>query len=552
MKRVLRLRAVCVLALATIVVSCATPTPELVEKVVTQTVRETVIVEGTPRTVEKEVTRVVEVEVTKVVQVEQVPEEQMVVVALSDDPQSLDRRYASPSMATVVLSEQIDGFLVRLDTRSMTFVPELAASWSMSDDGLVWTIYLRRGLTFHDGSDLTAADVQWTMNTFRLEEYGGNYVTDYATIEETRIIDDYTWQVSLGEPMAPFKFWNMMAFPIYREASGTDLEGEFEPVGLGPFKLVSWKKDVEVVLEAFDGYVGGRPFLDRVVWRIIPDATVQLAELEAGTVDIVLDLTQDDASRLQALEQIEIFEGPGLNFFYLGLNNGTSEPLGNALVRQAIAHAIDREDIAAIFPLGATPTNNPLPPTNWAYNPDVSVYEYEPEEARALLAAAGYADGFKTTIKLPAGSAELIPIGEIIKAHLSEIGIEAELVTLEGATFFADIVARDSEMYVLRWSNVTDPDFLRLICHSESYLNRVSYANAEVDRLLEKGRITLNREQRRQVYHEALAIIAEEVPYVPLVSTDIYHAYNANLVGFGPVVLAYQFPWYLATVRWAR
>ncbi len=552
MRKALRLRAVCVLVLSCALTACATPTPERIEKVVTQTVRETVIVEGTPRIVEKEVTRIVEVEVTKVVEVERAPEEQVVVVALYDDPQSLDRRYASPSMATIVLSEQIDGFLVRLDTRSMTFVPELAASWNMSDDGLVWTIYLRQGLTFHDGSDLTAHDVQWTMDTFRLEEYGGNYVTDYATIESTRVIDDYTWEVVLGDPMAPFKFWNMMAFPIYREASGTDLEGDFQPIGLGPFKLASWKADVEIVLEAFDSYVGGRPVIDRVVWRVIPDATVQVAELEAGTADIVLDLTQDDVSRLQALEQIEIFQGPGLNFFYIGLNNATSEPLSNVQVRQAIAHAINRADIAAIFPLGAALTDNPLPPTNWAYNPDVSVYEYDPEAAKALLAEAGYADGFETTIKLPAGSTELVPIGEIVKAHLSKVGIEAELVMLEGATFFADIVARDSEMYVLRWSGVTDPDFLRLIHHSESYLNRVNYANAEVDGLLEEGRVTLNREKRRQVYREALAIIAREVPYVPLVSTDTYHAYDADLVGFGPVVLAYQFPWYLATVRWAK
>jgi peptide/nickel transport system substrate-binding protein len=434
----------------------------------------------------------------------------------------------------------------------MTFVPELAASWNTSADGLVWTIYLRQGLTFHDGSDLTARDVQWTMDTFRLEEYGGNYVADYAAIESTRVIDDYTWQVTLNETMAPFKFWNMISFPIYREASGTDAEGDFQPIGLGPFKLTSWEADVEVVLEAFDGYVGGRPVIDKVVWRIVPDPTVQLAELEAGTVDIVLDLTQDDVHRIQALDQIEVFEGPGLNFFYIGLNNATTEALGNVRVRQAIAHAIDREDIAAIFPLGATLTDNPLPPTNWAYNPDVPTYEYDPDKAVALLAEAGYPDGFEITMKLPAGSAELVPIGEIVKAHLAKIGIEVELVMLEGATFFADVVARDTEMYVLRWSNVTDPDFLRLIHHSDSYLNRVAYANADVDRLLEEGQVTLNRETRRQIYWEALAIIAQEVPYVPLVSTNIYHAYDADLVGFGPVVLAYQFPWYLSTVRWAR
>ena len=169
------------------------------------------------------------------------------------------------------------------------------------------------------------------------------------------------------------------------------------------------------------------------------------------------------------------------------------------------------------------------------------------------MAEAGYPDGFDITMKVTPDRPGVYETGEIVKASLAKIGINVEIISTEFATFYADIKARNSEMYSLRWTTVIDPDFLRYIHHSESAAgDRVNYNNPEVDKILEEAQVTLNREERRKLYWQAQEILAEEVPYIPLVTTSTYHAYNAKLEGFGPVVNPYQVLEYLATARWVK
>ena len=304
--------------------------------------------------------------------------------------------------------------------------------------------------------------------------------------------------------------------------------------GSGPFKLVEWKKDQHLILEKFEDYfVEGRPFLDRVIWRPIAEDTARTTALRNKEIDIMLQVAPKDIMKLQNEPDLQVTSVTGTFWEYLGINT-TKGPLQDRRVRQAIAHALDREAINQVVKFGQAEvlTGGPIPPTHWA-SADLSIYpKQDLDKARELLAEAGYADGFHVTLKVSPVK-EQVDAAQIIKQQLQEVGIEVEVLALESGVFFEQLGQQDFELTVVGWVGFVDPDeFLYNIFHTGEVWNQQGYSNPEVDALLEQGRITTDLQERKEIYARAQQLIVEDAPMAFLYMNPQTSAYWNHVQGF--------------------
>ena len=326
-----------------------------------------------------------------------------------------------------------------------------------------------------------------------------------------------------------------------------------QPVGTGPYRFVEMKSGEKVVLKAFPEYFDGRPHIGRIVFRVIPSQATIFLELKARGLDVA------GLTALQYTRQTDYpafrkafnkFRHPGNVYTYLGFN--LRDPrFADVRVRQAFAHAINKQELidGVVLGLGQEATG-PYKPGTWVHNPNVRRYPYDPDRARALLAQAGWrtrnADGllvkdgrpFRFEILTNQGNEERRKVAEMIQASLREIGVAVEIRTLEWAAFLKDYVrTRRFEALILGWSIGVDPDQY-LIWHSSKTgpddLNAISYANPEVDALLERGRSTCVKEERKRVYDRLQEILAEEQPVVFLYFRDALPVVSSRVHGIDP------------------
>lgn len=436
--------------------------------------------------------------------------------------------------------------LVRYDDQ-LNIVGNLAESWEISPDGLEITFFLRRGVKWHDGAPFTAEDVRFTYE--RLVDPGTPtaYAEDFLQVESFQVVDDHTVRVRYGEPFAPALIsWSMYILPKHL-LEGRDLTTSplaRSPVGTGPYRFVEWRSGEQIVLAASGDYWEGRPGIDRHITRIIPDTATMFLELKAGNVDWMgLDPVQYTRQTDSAAFRRDFRKHRHLEFMYTYLGFNLEDPrFADRRVRQAVAFAIDKEELVDIVlhGLGQAATGHYKPGT-WVYNPDVKKYPHDPEEARRLLASAGWedtdgdgwldregADGkrekFAFTIVTNQGNRKRAMSAEIIQGRLKEVGIEVSIRIVEWAAFLKNFVRpRNFEAVILGWRTVPDPDAYD-VWHSSktgpSELNHVSFRNGEVDELLERGRRSFDREVRRQAYFRIQEILAEEQPYVFLFAPE--------------------------------
>ena len=297
-------------------------------------------------------------------------------------------------------STQVYDTLVEFVPGTTEVRPALAESWTFSDDGLTVTFNLRKGVKFHDGTDLTSEAVVFSFERQFKEDhpfykngpwkYWG-YMDMDNIVADVIAVDDYTVEFKLKKKEAPFIANLAMDFaaivsPAAAEKFGEDLASN--PVGTGPFKFVSWIKDDNMVFERNPDYWGGDVYLDRLIIKVIPDATARWLALKKGEVDVVDFPSPEDLPEMQSTDGIKVIQQEGLNVGYLALNNEKA-PYDNVKVRQAMNYAIDRDEIVtAVYGAAGKPAKNPLPPTMWSYNDDIDAYPYDPELAKKLLAEA--------------------------------------------------------------------------------------------------------------------------------------------------------------------
>ncbi|ORJ61537.1 peptide-binding protein [Geothermobacter hydrogeniphilus] len=478
-----------------------------------------------------------------------------------------------PILATDSASSEINGLvyngLVRYD-KNLKLEGELAESWDISPDNLTITFHLRKGVKWHDGAPFTSADVMFTYRLYIDPDTPTAYAESYKQVKHAEAPDDYTFRVTYDKPYAPaLGSWAMRILPkhLLDGVPITKSPLSRHPIGTGPFVFTEWQPGEKVVVEANPDYFEGRPFLKRVVYRVIPDQTTQFLLLRNGDLDY-MDLSpiqyQTQTDTLAFERRFNKYRYLAFSYTYLGYN--LERPLfKDRRVRQALSYAINKQEIieGVLLGLGQAATG-PYKPDTWVYNPNVKRYPYDPDKARALLAEAGWHDSdgdgildkdgqpLQFTIITNQGNDLRIKTGEIMQQRFREVGVSVKLRVIEWAAFLKDFIhAGNFDACILGWAGGPEPDQYN-IWHSSKTggreLNFIHFRNAEVDRLLEEGRRTFDQEKRKKIYDRFQEILAEEQPYTFLYVAESLPVVARRLRGIepAPAGITYNFiRWYV-------
>jgi len=479
-----------------------------------------------------------------------------------------------PLLASDTASHNISGMvyngLVKYD-KNMNIVGDLAESWDISQNGLVITFHLRKGVKWHDGKPFTSADVLYTYQVTVDPKTPTAYAGDFLKVKKAEALDDYTFRVTYDKPFAPALIsWSSSILPRHL-LTGKDITKSplsRHPIGTGPYKFKEWVAGQKIVLVSNPDYFEGQPYIDGHITRIIPDTATMFLELRAQNLGM-MGLTP-----LQYTRQTEnnLFKNNFnkcryLSFAYTYLGYNLKNPLfADKKIRQAISYAINKDEIISgvLLNLGK-PANGPYKPGTWAYNDKVKIYNYNPSKARELLRDAGWTklnnegvlekDGkpFAFEIVVNHGNETRQKCAEIIQRHLKEIGIIVKIRVLEWSSFVTDFInKRRFDAVILGWTIPLDPDAYD-VWHSSktapAELNFISYKNSEVDEMLEKGRSTFDQKERKKYYDRFQEILAEDQPYTFLYVPEALVIINKRFKGIepAPVGLEHNFiKWYVS------
>jgi peptide/nickel transport system substrate-binding protein len=373
---------------------------------------------------------------------------------------------------------------------------------------------------------MTSTDVKWTLDSLLSGRIRSAKTSAYRYVDRVEAPDDFTLIIRLKEPYAAL-LWNLSdgALGVVPQGSGEELARR--PIGTGPFRFVSETPDRDVVIVRNDQYWGKRAGVERVLFKVVPDATTRALELRKGSADAEINaLPGDMVPTLARQPRLVVEEAPGTSYQYLAMN--LRDPiLQNVLVRQALAYAVDRQTlIHYLWHDMARPANSVLPPQHWAYDAEAKQYPHDVAKARALLDEAGYhagVDGVRFHLGMKTSTDETTRLFcAVLQQQLREVGIALDIRSYEFATFYADVVKGAFQLYSLRWvgGSNQDPDVFENVFDTASFApkraNRGYYSNPEVDRLIAKGRHSVNQEERAAVYREIQQILNRDLPYVNL------------------------------------
>jgi len=468
------------------------------------------------------------------------PDPNMLVMIIESSPINLD-----PRVGIDAQSQRIDELLFDpLVTRDAHFnlQPALAESWEVPDP-LTYIFHLRHGVRFHNGQALTARDVKWTFDSLIAGKIRSAKASTFAPVDRIETPDDYTVIFHLKQPFASL-LWNLSgAAGIVPYGSGEDFNRD--PIGSGPFRFVSSQQDRNVIVERNPDYWNSPAKLQRVEFKVIPDATTRALELRKQSADVAINsLVADTVVTLERDRDLSVMEAPGTIYAYLALN--LRDPiLKDVRVRRAIAYAINVEPIIHyLLRDEARPAYSILPPQHWAYDGDVARYPHDPARARQLLDAAGYAakNGVRFHIAMKTSTEESTRLlAAVLQQQLREVGIALDIRSFESATFLADVTKGAYQIHSLRWiGGNQDPDIFENLFATASFApkraNRTFYSNARVDELIREGRSTLDQQKRKAIYDEIQQILAGDLPYINLWYLDnvLVHTKRVQGIQLGP------------------
>ena len=451
------------------------------------------------------------------------PADDMLRVVIRAGPTSLDPRIGTDEGSQRVHQLIYDHLLTIDDELRVVAEPPALAMRLETPDALTYIVHLRRGVRFHDGRELTARDVVYTFGSFLDPGFVSPRKGAYRMLASVTALDDYRVAFKLTEPFGSFPI--QLVMQVVPADAGDSLRTV--PIGTGPYRFVRHAVDEEVVLSAFEAYWDGLPQNAGVILRIIPDETMRGLELRKGSVDLTInDAPPDIAYRLEQ-DGLTITESQGVDYAYIGLN--MRDPvLQDRRVRHAIGYAVDRQAIVDHLRRGlAQPAVGVLSPVTWAFEPDVHQFTPDVERAKRLLDEAGYPDpdgdgpAPRLRFTLKTSTDEFFRLqAAVIQQNLRLIGIDVDVRSYEFATFYADVLSGNVQMYTLQWVGVTDPDMLRRLYHSEQVppvgFNRIYYRNPEVDRLIDLATTAATDEERRTHYRAVQKLVAEDAPYISL------------------------------------
>jgi peptide/nickel transport system substrate-binding protein len=420
------------------------------------------------------------------------------------------------------------------------FEPWLAERWEEGEDGLSITIYMQQGIQFHNGREVTADDVVWSLELAVDEEPGHHLADRFQTASGITKVDDYTVRIDYSEPTASKLDGIARLYLFPQEAAETI---ETVPVGTGPFQFAEWVPGDQVTAERWEGYWReGLPYLDEVVIRALPDPQSRLINLRAGSIDALYGVPLVEKSALEQDGTMEVGQVPEGFSFYAFLMNVNAPPFDNKLVRQAMQFAVDREQILdTVFYGHGTIAWVPYPRTSWAYADDLEdTYRYNPERARELLAEAGYPDGFSIPLLIRGTSGPHLDQAQIFQQNLADIGVEVELIPTELPQYWPQLF--DSAFTIVSHATgdaTVDPsglfegaaccrpfrNFFGITVNQDDWF-------PEYEEVIYAARAELDQEARRELYHRALEIWYDQAWTITTVWNQEVYAYKDYVEGF--------------------
>ena len=478
---------------------------------------------------------------------------------------------ASSSYQAMVYS----GALLRLDEHTLDYIPNMAESYSISEDGLTFTFHLRQNMKWSDGTPITAHDFRWTYDQVIDPDNGFPYLSQLEFITSYEALDDYTLEIQIGDIYAPaLGQMSGLITPLPRHVwKGLDWSDPEEnpeinspSVVSGPYQLVEWKRDQYVLYEANESYwYHGLPNMAGYTSEIVPDQDIAYQKMKTGETDTG-PITPDNLEEARHLEDITVYEWwpAAAVWTYVGLNMREGYPTHDIHVRHGLSFALRKgeckegeEDceggLIEVMEGQAKRLCSIYPETSWAYNPDVPCYEYDPDQAIEQFAQAGYSlqdglmvdeSGKQLKLKLiygPNTSQTLELIAVTVQDYLSDIGIDVEIDAMEWATFLEakDAEEPDWDMYIGAWRATIEPHIMFTIWAEENIpeLNSVAYVNKEMEALFEEAGATYDTDFRKERYQEIQRMIAEDAPYIFLFYQKQWSGQNNRIKGIEPTAL---------------
>ncbi len=485
-----------------------------------------------------------------------------------------DASMLNPILCSDSASSDINGLvyngLVKYD-KDIKLIGDLAEKWEISNEGKDLTFHLRKNVKWHDGQQFTSDDVKFTYEMLISSYTRTPFASDFLLVSSVETPDPFTFKVHYKQPFSPaLESWGMGIIPkhIFQTGDINTHPANRKPIGTGPYIFQTWKTDQKIVLTANPDYFEGRPLIDKYIYYIIPDQSVQFLELRQGTLSH-MNPTPDQYNGYQKFfRSYNKFRYPAFQYSYIGFN--LKNPLfQDKRVRTALAHAINKKAIVeGVYQGLAIPATGPFPPASWACNPDVKGPEYDPQKALALLKDAGWEDhngdgildkdgkDFKFTLITNNANKVREMMAQVVQNDFKKIGVQMEIRLLEWTVFIHQYIdARVFEAVLLAWNLGRDPDAYA-IWHSgqtgPNQYNFVSYSNPEVDTLLIQGRQTFGEEKRKPIYHKIHALITDDVPYIFLVVPETTPVVHKKIMGVeqAPAGLGWNFiHWYIPK-RW--
>ncbi len=460
---------------------------------------------------------------------------------MQTDPVGLDP-HLSTATATRNMMENVYETLVVVSP-DLRILPGLAESWKTSDDGLTWTFTIRREVKFHHGRVMTADDVAYSLNRIRDPKVKSPRLGDFSEVDTISASGPSTVVIKLKKPFSPLlaKLASSLNVVVPKEIVERDGDLNTNPTGTGPFRFIGYTPQQRLVLVRNGNYwdqdeTGRRlPYLDRIEFVFLPDAVARATALRTGTVDWIEYVPSSEVQSLRADPNIDVVGGLSANFRGLYINTAVA-PFTNVKVRQAMAWAINRKEIVdtALFGVGGiVATGTAIPPGNY-YSVSKTPYDkVDLNRAKALLAEAGFPNGFEADLYVTSTYDFLRTPAEIIQAQLGKIGIRLKISAADWSIYLPNVAQKKYVLTILGTSGQVDPDdFLYNNFKTGAGNNFANYSDAQFDRLIEEGRTVASEAHRKQIYEQAQLRLLETVPVVFIYHSTQYEALRKSVRGY--------------------
>lgn len=440
------------------------------------------------------------------------------------DPQAFAQIYA------LNISLLLYDPLVRIDDDGQV-VPVLATSWEQQDD-FTWKINLQPDVLFQDGEKFTCDSVKFTLDRVVSPEAKSALAGIWGDYDHTDCVDDITAVVVTKKPMGTF-LSNLALTVMLPANAGADFDFSTQANGTGPYKLISWSHDADLVLEANAEYWGELAKTKTVVFKNIPDVTTRVAAFETGEVDFIWGLPPEEAARLSDVEGLEVITHPTFYLRFLWMNAGV-EPFNNEKVRDAMRYAIDVNSIiGALFPNQALPATGCIAQGVLGYCKQPE-YPYDPEKAKSLLAESGYPEGFDTEIKFATHLPRQKELAETLAAYLGEIGINVSLIQQDQSLWVQDLLAMNWQLNLAGTTTITGDGDFTLSRIYMSTAKRTGYDNLEIDNLLADQQQSVDLSQREEMMCQVCNILWDDGPTIWLFNSLHSYGIHDYVKGYEP------------------